>query len=560
MDRVGVRRGRRDQGVSALVVRGDLLLAVRHDPGPLLRARHDTVDRLVQRVVVDQLLVRAGREQRGLVQDVGEIGTGEAGRATGDCTQVDVRGDRLALLVDLEDLQTALHVRTVDRDLPVEAARAQQRRVEDVGPVRGGDQDDAALHVEAVHLDEQLVQGLLALVVAAAEARTAVPADGVDLVDEDDRRGVGLGLLEQVTDTRGADADEHLDEVGTGDRVEGDTGLARDGTRQQGLSGAGRAVEEHTLGDLGADGLELRRLLEELLDLVEFLDGLVRARDVGERRLRGVLGDELGLGLPEVHDSGAAALHLVHQEQEDNDDEDEGQEREQHAQERAGLVRRDGVPVRDLTGVVLGLEALGELDALIPDVVGLELGAVVLAELLAFAQLDLDHLAVAGGQLGCLHLASVDRLDDLAGVHRLVAAAGADDIHQHDHGEDGQHDPHDRPTEVSLHVHPYGAPGTPSLLPVGKCCCVSKDCSSECTPELSPAARGTGDRPAFPCSNGGNRPQVPRSDRGFRGRGVVSRRRRAGRGCRRTAGCGTSPRSRGRSPRRTRWGCRSRPT
>jgi hypothetical protein len=79
-------------------------------------------------------------------------------------------------------------VGAVDDDLPVEAAGAQQRRVEDVGPVGGGDQDDAVLHVEAVHLDEQLVERLLALVVAAAEAGAAVAADGVDLVDEDDAR------------------------------------------------------------------------------------------------------------------------------------------------------------------------------------------------------------------------------------------------------------------------------------------------------------------------------------------------------------------------------------
>ena len=306
--------------------------------------------------VVDQLLVAARREQRRLVQHVRQVGAGEARRAAGDGGQVDVRRDRLALLVDLEDLQTALHVRAVDRDLPVEAAGAQQRRVEDVGPVRGGDQDDAALHVEAVHLDEQLVEGLLALVVTAAEAGAAVPADRVDLVDEDDRRGVRLGLLEQVTDSGGTDTDEHLDEVGTGDRVEGHARLARDGAREQRLAGTGRAVEQHALGDLGADGLELRRLLEELLDLVELLDGLVRARDVGERRLRGVLGDELRLGLPEVHDPGAAALHLIHQEQEDDDDEDEGEQGEQDPDEGVLLRRRDGVPVGDLLVLELGLQ------------------------------------------------------------------------------------------------------------------------------------------------------------------------------------------------------------
>src|SRR5690606_3207294 len=112
--------------------------------GPLLRAGDHPVDRLVQHLVVDQLLVAAGREQRGLVQHIGQIGTGEAGGAAGDGGQVDVGRDRLALLVDLEDLQTALHVGAVDGDLPVETARTQQRRVEDVGAVGRGDEDHTA--------------------------------------------------------------------------------------------------------------------------------------------------------------------------------------------------------------------------------------------------------------------------------------------------------------------------------------------------------------------------------------------------------------------------------
>jgi hypothetical protein len=197
-----------------------------------------------------------------------------------------------------EDRGRGLHVRRLDRDLPVEAARAQQRRVEDVGPVGGRDEDDVRLDVEAVHLDQQLVQRLLALVVAAAEARAAVPADGVDLVDEDDRRRVGLGLLEQVADPAGADADEHLDEVRAGDRVERHAGLAGDGPGEQRLAGTGLAVEQHALGDLRADRLELGGLGEELLDLLQLLDRLVRAGDVGEGHLGHVLADQPARDLP----------------------------------------------------------------------------------------------------------------------------------------------------------------------------------------------------------------------------------------------------------------------
>ena len=59
----------------------------------------------------------------------------------------------------------------------------------------------------------------------AAEAGATVPADGVDLVHEDDAGRGLLRLLEEVAHAGRADADEHLDEVGARDREERDAGL-----------------------------------------------------------------------------------------------------------------------------------------------------------------------------------------------------------------------------------------------------------------------------------------------------------------------------------------------
>jgi hypothetical protein len=53
--------------------------------------------------------------------------------------------------------------------------------------------------LEAVHLDEQLVERLLALFVAERGAAAAAP-DGVELVDEDDAGAVALGFAEQLAD------------------------------------------------------------------------------------------------------------------------------------------------------------------------------------------------------------------------------------------------------------------------------------------------------------------------------------------------------------------------
>src|SRR4029453_15300719 len=82
---------------------------------------------------------------------------------------------------------------------------------------------------------------------------------------------------------------------------------------QQRLTRAGLAEQQHALGDLRAQGLIFRRVLQEVFYLVEFLDRLVGARHIGERRLGHVLGDHLGLGLAEVEDPGATALHLRHE-------------------------------------------------------------------------------------------------------------------------------------------------------------------------------------------------------------------------------------------------------
>jgi hypothetical protein len=159
------------------------------------------------------------------------------------------------------------------------------RRVEHVGAVGRGDDDDALVGLEAVHLDEELVQRLLALVVTAAEARAAVATDGVDLVDEDDAGRVLLALLEEVAHAARADADEHLDEVRARDAEEGHAGLAGDGAREQRLARAGRAHQQHALRDAAAEALELLRVLEERDDLLDLVLGLVDAGDVREGHL-----------------------------------------------------------------------------------------------------------------------------------------------------------------------------------------------------------------------------------------------------------------------------------
>ena len=158
-----------------------------------------------------------------------------------------------------QDSLAAAHVGGVHDDRAVEAARPEERRIEHVGPVGGGDEDDAIVALEAVHLDEQLIQGLLPLVVAAAEPRAAMAPDRVDLVDEDDAGRVGLALLEEVANPAGADPDEHLHEIRAGHREERPPRLTGHRLGEQRLAGARRSDEQRALGQSSAEPGEFLR-------------------------------------------------------------------------------------------------------------------------------------------------------------------------------------------------------------------------------------------------------------------------------------------------------------
>ena len=143
-------------------------------------------------------------------------------------------------------------------------------------------------------------------------------------------------VVEQDSRTRLAPTPTNTcDKLGTGDIEERHARFTRHGTRQQRLACAWLAVEQDALGDLGADRLELRRLGQELLDLLQLLDRLVTTGDVAECGLGRVLVGHLGLGLAELHHAAAAALHRVEQEEEQDTDDDERDQRAQQGAEEA---------------------------------------------------------------------------------------------------------------------------------------------------------------------------------------------------------------------------------
>lgn len=239
----------------------------------------------------------------------------------------------------LEDTLATDDVWIRHHDLAVEAARTQKRWVKNVGTVGGGDQDDAFVGFEAVHLDQQLVQRLFAFVVTATETGATMATDGVDFVDEDDARCVLLRLLEHVAHAACADADEHFNEVRTGDREERHIGFTGDSTGEKRLTGTGRADQQHAAWNTAAKTLEFLRIAQEFDDFLEILFGFVDAGDILERDATMSLCQKLRLRLAEAHGAARPALHLAHEEQPDTKDQQHRQQRAEIAEEARRTIR-----------------------------------------------------------------------------------------------------------------------------------------------------------------------------------------------------------------------------
>mmetsp|Transcript_19865 Transcript_19865/g.50816 ORF Transcript_19865/g.50816 Transcript_19865/m.50816 type:complete len:448 (-) Transcript_19865:200-1543(-) len=382
------------------MVRDELLGGVVRQ-GAALQASDDAVGGIVDLLQSHSRLVAARGKDGRLVHQVLKVGTAEAGGALGHLLQSDLLGELLVLDVHPENLLAALDVRQANLHATVKAARAQKCAVKDVCAVRCRNNNDTAVALEAVHLSQDLVQGLLTLVVATAHARAALATNGIDLVDEDDARGLLLRLLEDVAYAGRAHTNEELDELGGRRLDEGHTRLTCQRLRHQRLTSSGGAREQNTLGDLGTDLHEALRGLEEVHNLGELLLGLVDASHILELHASLWLNLDLGLALHARHAGHAAtsAAAAAKEEQTRNDQQRKGD----IAKDRQSLVRL--LRRVHLNGDSLGRQLVHEASGRARQVAD-EL-------LLAVANLDQGNRRLAQViEVNTLHAALIDELQE----------------------------------------------------------------------------------------------------------------------------------------------------
>ena len=274
-----------DDGVTGFVKGSQALFRLAHHHRAALGAHHELVLGALEMLLKDLLAIFTSSKQGRLIDQVCQIGAGKTGSASGQYPGVYVGGVRHLAHVHLENLLAAAQIRQRHHHLAVEPPGSQQRRIEHIGPVGGGDDDDPFVALKTVHFHQQLVQCLLALVVSAAQAGAPVAADRVDFIDKDDAWRVFLGLFEHIPNSGGADANEHLHEIRSRDGEKRHTRLAGNGLGQQGLAGSRQPDHQNAARNLAAEPLEFARIFEEVHQFDDLLLGFFHTGNIGERHL-----------------------------------------------------------------------------------------------------------------------------------------------------------------------------------------------------------------------------------------------------------------------------------
>ena len=199
---------------------GDLLNAVKPQRGlgidfseEMLRIAREKYPALEFRLA-DEAQVAAGGEDSRLVDQVLQVRTDESRGQFRQICEVNACSQGLAASVDTQNRFARLHVGPIQDNLAIEASRPQQGRVQHVGSIGSGYDDDVCVRAKTVHFDQNLVQRLLAFVVATPQAHATTTTHGIYFVYKDHSWGLVPCALEQVAHSGCTHANEHFDELG----------------------------------------------------------------------------------------------------------------------------------------------------------------------------------------------------------------------------------------------------------------------------------------------------------------------------------------------------------
>ena len=303
-----------DQRMADFMIGNHLPFMLIHDAVLLLLADKNNLYRLQKILLADIFAVMLDCIDGSLVNHIGKI---RADRSAGrQCNAIQIhRFIHLDILgMYLQDLHASPKIRTIHDDTPVKASRTKQCLVQNFRTIGCTKDQNSLRGIKAIHLRQQLIQGLLPLLIAPAVLGITASSDCIDLIDKNNAGSILGGLLKQVTHTACTHADIQLYEIRSRQGEERHMCLSCHRTRKERFTGSGRADKKCSLGELRADLYVALRVVKKIHDLHQRLLGLILTGNVLKRHAGVALNILLRIGLPDTHHS-ATSAHLAHNQQ-----------------------------------------------------------------------------------------------------------------------------------------------------------------------------------------------------------------------------------------------------
>jgi hypothetical protein len=153
--------------------------------------------------------------------------------------------------------------------------------------------------------------------VPATKPGTALTPNGIQLIDENEARGVLFRILKEISNPRGTDTHKHFHKLGSANAKKRHPSFSSHCPGQQGFPCTRRPYQEDALGDFRPQIIELLGVFEKLYDLDQFLFGLIHSGHMVESDPPLVLLVQTGSALTKGHGTIITALHLIHDKQPD---------------------------------------------------------------------------------------------------------------------------------------------------------------------------------------------------------------------------------------------------
>ena len=338
MNRIALGQKLANQGVTCLVIGRVATLFFGHDHAFTLRSHQDFVFGFFEVDHLHHAGVATGCHQGRFVAQVGKISTTHAWCTAGNHLGLHVLANRHFAHVHVQNLLTATDVWQGHVDLAVKTAWTQQSRIQNVRTVGRSNHDHTQVGFKTIHLDQHLVEGLFALVVAATQACATLATHRVNFVNKNDARRVLFGVLEHVANAGSTHTHKHLDKVRTGDAEKRHFRFASDAFGQQCFTCARRTHQKQTAGNAAAQFLEPLRIFQEVNHLFDFFFGFITTGHISKSGVVVVFVHHARLGLAKTERTAfATALHLAHEINPDTNQKQHGAPADQQCHEQGAF-------------------------------------------------------------------------------------------------------------------------------------------------------------------------------------------------------------------------------